>query len=437
MSADMSDDHLAILGGKPAFDAPFKERWKRPKEQEKALLAAMIDHNDLSGAGLGMGKAFEEAFASYIGCQYCLTFSHGTDALMAAYYAAGVGPGDEVITPATGFIGSYAGALHLGARPIFCDVEASSILIDPQAVKKAITSRTKAINLIHLWGLICDLDALVSISKEHRIALIDDASHAHGGEWGGTKLGNFDHVTCFSLQGVNPGGKGVAAGEGGVACTNNRAYYQRMLAYCHLHREQIVENLQGSPYQDMDRGALGLKSRAHPLALGLGMISLSTLNARNAKRTENREKTLEVLKEFDFISVMAGAAKGKMAGFFGGLKFLYEPARLNHLSMQIFLKCLQAEGVPVTGPGGGFLEYRRTIFSQGFDLWGNGRGPIGQAWAGLPPFAGYNPADFPVSESLSQKVFTLPSFIDIDPDYYVRLAKALRKIQHSHQRLLK
>ncbi|MCE5315913.1 MAG: DegT/DnrJ/EryC1/StrS family aminotransferase [Parachlamydia sp.] len=432
----MSDEKLAILGGKPVFEGVFKEKWKRPKEQEKALLSTMIDHNDFSGAGVGMGKAFEDAFASYIGCKYCLAFSHGTDALMAAYYAAGVGPGDEVITPATGFIGSYAGALHLGARPVFCDVEPYSILIDPACIRKAITPRTKAINIVHLWGMVCDLDALMAISREHGIPLIDDASHAHGGEWGGTKLGNFDHVTCFSLQGVNPGGKGVAAGEGGVACTNNRAYYQRMLAYCHLHREHLLEDLQGSPYQEMDREVLGLKSRAHPLALGIGMISLSTLNLRNAKRTENREKTVEALTEFDFISIPKGAEKGKMAGFFGGLKFLYEPSRLSNLSSQTFIKCLHAEGVPVKGPWSGFLEYRHNIFRKGFDLWGHDRGPIGKPWAGLDNFAGYSETDFPISESLSQKVFTLPSFVDVDTEYYLRLVQALRKIRKDHQLVL-
>lgn len=429
-------DILAMLGGKPVFDHPYKERWARPKEQEKKLISHLIDQNEYSEAGIGICKAFEETFAAYIGCRYCLTYSHGTDALMAAYFAVGVGPGDEVITPAVGYIASYAGALHMGARPIFCDVDPRSFLIDPDQVRKKITPRTRAINIIDLWGRVCNLDEIQKISAEYQIPIIADASHAHGGEWGGKKLGNSDHITCYSLQGVNPGGKGVAAGEGGVTCTNNRSFQQRLLAYCHLHREGIVKELEGSPYETLDREVLGLKSRAHPFALAVGLISHSTLDYRNAKRTQHLERLEKCLKEFAFIEIPRGPEKGKMAGFFGGLKFIYESAALSELPSEVFVGCLKAEGVPVNGPWVGFLEYRRSLF-RGFDLWGRERGPLKGPWEGLEAFAGYAPAEFPNAEALSRKVFTLPSFIDIDESYFDKLVEALRKVEKLHKALLK
>lgn len=427
---------LAIQGGKRAFQHEYKEKWARPKLQEKQLISILIDRNELSGAGTGVCREFENAFAAYIGCKYCLTFSHGTTALAAAYYACGIGPGDEVITPALGFIASYSGAMHMGARPVFCDVDPNSFLIDPECIRRQITQHTKAINIVHLWGRICNLDVIFKISAEYGIPIVDDASHAHGGEWDGRKLGNFDHITCFSFQGVNPGGKAVAAGEGGVACTNNHAYYQRMLAYCHLHRHNVVELLEGSPYQEMDRQVLGLKSRMHPFALAVALVSLSTLDYRNAMRTLNYQRTVQCLKEFDFISIPQDEAKGKMAGFFGGLKFLYKPDRLDHLSTSMFIRCLQEEGVPITGPGAGFLEHRHTIFEKGFDLWGRGRGPIDGPWAGLDKYTRPMPSDFPVAEDLNQRAFTLPSFIEVDDGYYSQLKEAFFKVQKFYKNLL-
>ena len=176
---------------------------------------------------------------------------------MAAYYAAGVGPGDEVITPAVGYIASYAGALHMGARPIFCDIDPRTLLMDPAGVRKKITSRTRAINIIHLNGMVCDMEAYAKISEEYGIPLIEDASHAHGAEWDGKKIGNSAHITCFSLNGVNPKGKPVSGGEGGIATTNDRHSYQRMLAYCHLHRHNIVQELQDSPSETSIEKCLG------------------------------------------------------------------------------------------------------------------------------------------------------------------------------------
>lgn len=438
-----SMDQLAILGGKKIFDCSFQEEWKRPKDLEKKNLAELIDRDELSSSGFGVSKDFENAFASYIGCQYCLGFSHGTAALMAAYYALGVGPGDEIITPAVGYIASYSGALHLGARPIFCDIDPNTLLIDPDSVRKKITSHTKAINLIHLNGRICNLDALISISDEFGIPIIDDASHAHGAEWEGKKLGNFDHITCFSLQGINPRGKPVSGGEGGVACTNSRDYYQKMLAYCHLHRKGIKEALVGSPFQELDNEVLGLKWRPHPFAYVLAQISLSSLDYRNAKRQENYLRTIDCLKEFDFISIPTSYSKAKMAGFYGGLKFIYESSPVNDIPLSLIVRCLEAEGVPIswsgTGSGWsgiGYLEYRRFLFSHGFDLWGHQRGPIDGPWAGLNHYQKCTKADYPIAEQMVQKVFTLPSFIEINPDYFAKLNASFRKLQEN-QRYLK
>ena len=106
-----------MLGGTKALSRDVGEQWVRPTNREKACVSEWKSaRGELTGAGTGVAKQFEEAFAAYVGARYALSFSHGTAALMAAYFAAGIGPGDEVITPAVGYIGSYAGALHMGAR---------------------------------------------------------------------------------------------------------------------------------------------------------------------------------------------------------------------------------------------------------------------------------------------------------------------------------
>lgn len=428
-------NELAILGGVKAFPLSFQEKWIRPKEKEKALVTSLIDRDELSGSGFGISLEFEEAFAAYIGCKHCLSFSHGTAAIMAAYYAAGVGPGDEILTPAVGYIASYSGALHLGARPIFCDIDPNSMLVNPQEIKKNITSRTRAINITHLNGRVCDLEAILKISQQFGLPIIDDASHAHGASWKGTKLGNFSHVTCFSLQGTNPKGKAVSGGEGGVACTNDTAAYQKMLAYCHLHRKNLLLELKNSPFENLDSEILGLKWRAYPLAMALALISLESLEERNQKRAKNYQRTMDCLKDFPFISFPIPTKESAMGGFYGGLKIIYHSPKLHNLSFRLFLQCLVAEGVPLVEVGVGSCEYRRFLVAKGFDLWGNQRGPLLDVWEGLERYRGIARQDFPHAENMDNCVFTLPSFIDVDEDYYSCLTTAFRKIEREYHRL--
>lgn len=412
----------------------FVEMWKRPKDQEKLIIGKLIDADDLTGAGAGICNIFEKCFSEYIGSRYCLTFSDGTSALKAAYYAAGVGPGDEVITPCMGYIASYAGAMHMGARPIFCDIDPTTLLIDPEQVRKKITKRTKAINIIDFNGRVCDLDALLKLSKEYGIALVHDAVHSCGASWGGVKLGNFDHVTCFSLQGTNPTGKIVGGGEGGVMCTNDIEAYQRILAFCHLHRVDVVSELQNSPYADFDREMLGLKSRAHPLALAIAFVSLGTLDYRIGKYRECYAKTKAIVKEFDFLRLPEIAPKAKMGGVFWGYQCVHDPLKLGGMTRDELVLRLQQEGIPVIGPKFGYCEYKRSIFRKGFDLWGEGRGPIDGCWAGMEPFSRCKDGDYPVAEDMLKKVFTFPAYIEVNPEYYVELSRALEKIEHEGKR---
>jgi dTDP-4-amino-4,6-dideoxygalactose transaminase len=161
-------------------------------------------------------EEFEEAFSQYTGARYCITSSSGTSALHLALLACGVGPGDEVIVPAMSFIASAWPITYVGATPIFAEVEWNSACIDTEKIEPLITPRTKAIVLVHLYGRVAAIDAIIDVAKKHNLLLIEDCCQAHGARFRGKHVGTFGHVGCFSFY---PGKNLGTCGEG------RRCYY--------------------------------------------------------------------------------------------------------------------------------------------------------------------------------------------------------------------
>jgi len=431
-------EKLAIHGGKPVVDINTSEQWKRPIEKELSLIKKLLEEGYLSGEGSGLPKEFEEQFREFIGAKHCLTVCNGTLALASAYYAVGVGPGDEVITPAWGYECSYAGAIHLGARPVFCEVDPRNMLIDPKDAERRITKRTRAINVVHMGGNVCDMDAFLEIGKKYGIAIVEDAAHAHGAEWDGKKIGSIGDICCFSLQGITPTAKPVAGGEGGVVTTNNREFYERQLVYCHLHRVGLNEELTHPDYRMFDAEGLGLKFRAHPLALAIAKVSLDNLEYRIRKSTENREKVFDALREMPGLEPEYSYPKAKRVSLYGGLKVIYHPEELGGLPCEKFVEAVKAEGVPVIkGPGSTQkLQHLKSLFTRGFDLWGHNRGPLGGEFFGLPPYKGYKKGDFPITEKVSENYFTIPSYIEPKPGLLDQIIRAFQKVVENYKALL-
>jgi len=425
----MNGEKLAINGGPRAITISSEEQWKRPVEEEKRLVNDLIEKGLLSGSGEGLPLDFEGDFRKYIGSNYCLTVDHGSSALASAFYAAGVGPGDEVITPTIGYIGSYCGALHMGARLVFCDVDPKTLLIDPEDAERRITRHTRAIDAIHLWGQVCDMDSLMAIGRRYGITIVEDAAHCTGAEWDGKKIGNAGDITCFSLQGTDPHGKPVSGGEGGIVTTNNREFYERQLIYCHLHRTDIEKELTNPEYRRLDAEVLGLKWRAHPLALAIAKVSLSSLEYRNRRRIENRSRVFKALKDLPGIEPIRDYEKAKPAGFYGGLKIKYNSEQLDGLSISKFVEAMNAEGAPISASHL-TLEHLRSIFTRGFDLWGHDRGPLGS------DFRVYKKGDFPVAEGLSDKVLTIPAYIEVKDGFLDQYIDAFRKVTSNYKSLL-
>jgi perosamine synthetase len=170
----------------------------------------------ISSTGSYIDK-FEETFSSYSDCEYGVTVSNGTVALHVALVALGIGKGDEVIIPDLTFAATINAVLHANATPVIVDIEDQSWCIDPGEIEKSITSKTKAIIPVHLYGQVCDMDSIMNLAKQYSLKVIEDCAEAHGAMFKGNKVGSFGDIGCFSFY----GNKVITTGEGGMCVTNS------------------------------------------------------------------------------------------------------------------------------------------------------------------------------------------------------------------------
>lgn len=162
-------------------------------------------------------EKFAKEFAAYCGTRYCIPTDHGSSAIIAALNALGIGKGDEVILPALTWVSCPISILKTGAQPILVDVEPCTQCIDPVAIEEAITPKTKALLVVHLYSCMANLDKILAIAKQHNLIVIEDCAQAHGAEWQGRKAGSLGDIGVFSFQ----HGKPLASGEGGAVVTSN------------------------------------------------------------------------------------------------------------------------------------------------------------------------------------------------------------------------
>lgn len=194
----------------------LKAQYHSIKQEIDAAIASVLESSQFV-----LGRevaAFEREFAAYCGASHCIALNSGTSALHLALLAAGVGPGDEVITVPFTFVASVAAVLYAGARPVLVDIDPQSFNMDPAAVEAAITPRTKAILPVHLYGQPVDMDPIMEVAGRHNLVVIEDAAQAHGAKYKGRPVGSIGHIACFSFYPTKNLG---AYGEGGAVTTNN------------------------------------------------------------------------------------------------------------------------------------------------------------------------------------------------------------------------
>ncbi len=201
----------------------LKAQYESIKPEIDAAIARVLDSCQFV---LGSEVAgFEQEFATYCGTTECIALNSGTSALHLALLAAGVGPGDEVITVPFTFVASVAAVCYTGARPILVDIDPRSFTMDPAAIQAAITPRTKAILPVHLYGQPADMDPIMEVARQHGLVVIEDAAQAHGAKYKGRSVGSIGDMACFSFY---PGKNLGAYGEGGAVTTNNAEYARKV-----------------------------------------------------------------------------------------------------------------------------------------------------------------------------------------------------------------
>lgn len=226
---------------------------------------------------------FEKMVADYVGAKYAVAISNGTSALHAACFAAGIQPGDEVITTPLTFAASSNCVLYCGGTPVFADVDPKTYNIDPEDIRRKITDKTKAIIAVHLAGQPCDMDEIHKIAKEHDLLVIEDGAHALGSVYKGKKVGTLSDMTTFSFHPVKP----ITTGEGGMIVTDNEEFYQKMMLFrSHgiTRDENLMTRNDGSWfYQQLD---LGYNYRITDIQCALGCSQMRKLDRFLARRKE-------------------------------------------------------------------------------------------------------------------------------------------------------
>jgi dTDP-4-amino-4,6-dideoxygalactose transaminase len=366
---------------------PFQDLYPANRLVEQGFLedAARL-YRESAFSGGPYVQSFEKAFARYLGAPHCLGLNSGTSAIHLALAALGIGPGDEVIVPAFTFVGSAWGILYCGAKPVFADVEAGTACLDPESLAAAITPKTKAVIVVHLFGRPAPLDriqaALRAARKRggKRIALIEDAAQAHGAVWKGRQAGTIGDVGCFSFY---PSKNLGAAGEAGAVVTRSAALAER-IARLRNHGQKVRYRHE----------TLGFNYRMDGLQGLFLEKKLPLLDRMNADR------------EGIAAAYLAGISNPRVTPVDGG------PGSARHLFV-----CR----VP-----------RRKAFLAHLDGLGIGYGihyPL--ILPELPPFqsARGNPRRYPASLALAREVVSLPIYYGMPSDHVERVIDAVESFR--------
>ncbi|MFD2333514.1 UDP-4-amino-4,6-dideoxy-N-acetyl-beta-L-altrosamine transaminase [Cohnella sp. GCM10020058] len=259
----------AVAGGRPVRKKwlPYGRQWIG-RDDIRAVVNVLKSDFLTTGPSV---DAFEAKLAEYVGARHAVSFSNGTAALHAACYAAGIGPGDEVVTAPLTFAASANAVLFRGGMPVFADIDERTWNIDPAAVEQRITPKTKALLPVHYAGQPADLGALSALAKRHGLIVIEDAAHALGARYRGKRIGGIGDMTAFSFHPV----KSITTGEGGAVTTDNPDFYERLLAFrTHgITRDpRKLERQPGGWHYEMQQ--LGYNYRMTDLQAALGISQL-------------------------------------------------------------------------------------------------------------------------------------------------------------------
>lgn len=291
---------LALLGAAPTLDNARHHRWPVLDQGDRDAVLTALDRGVLSGPHAPEVRALEREFADYVGVRHALATNSGTAALHIALAAAGVGPGDEVVTSAYSFVATALAVLHQQAVPVFVDIEPRACGLDPALVERAITPRTRAILPVHIHGTPCEWDPIAAVAKRHGIPVIEDACQAHGAEYKGRRVGSLGVAAAFSTQ----SSKNLACGEGGLFVTDDDALLDRANRVRMFGED--VRGMDDGGYRveraldanrAYDSATVGWMYRTNELSAALARSQLRKLDASNVHGRESARRLSAMLRE--------------------------------------------------------------------------------------------------------------------------------------------
>ena len=354
-------------------------------EEELKNVTEAIKSGWISSKGAFIPK-FEGSFAHYCGIKYGVATCNGTVALHLALTTLGIGPEDEVIVPTLTFIATANAVKYTGAEPVFVDSHPDYWCLDPEKIEPAITTKTKAIMPVHLYGHVCDMDAIVAIARRHNLYVIEDAAEAHGAEYKGKKAGSFGDIACFSFY----GNKIITTGEGGMCLTNNELLASKM---------RILEDHGMNPSKRYWHDMLGFNYRMTNMQAAVGIAQLKKLGK--------------------FVD-----RKREIAGWYGkGLKDLAESNLIKlHPEMPWAKNVYWMYSILIQDNFGiDRDELRRKLELEGIET-----RPLFYPVHTMPPYK--IKERIPVAEELSKRGISLPSSVSLAAEQVEYITDAIRKL---------
>jgi dTDP-4-amino-4,6-dideoxygalactose transaminase len=337
---------LAIQGGSPQRTRPFPQ-WPQYSPDDPARLQTVLESRNWGGYPFPneLASEFAQEFASYHGAKYGCCVVNGTIALVVALQAAGIKFGDEVIVPAYTWDGTAGAVLFAGGVPIFADVDPDTYCLDPESARRAITPRTRAIIPVHLAMRFAGMDALLKLAAEHKLVVIEDCAHVHGGEYKGRGAGSMGDVGCFSFQ----SSKIMTAGEGGIVITSRLDCFELVQSIVNCGRASVTDQFK--------RRVVGSNYRITEFQAAILLGQLEQLPALAARRVRNAALLTRRLAEIEGISPLP-PQPGLTREAIYNYVFRY---RRSEVSRDLFVAALDREGIPCDGR---FYEpvYRSDLF---------------------------------------------------------------------------
>ena len=367
MKIDLTRSDLAINGGKPVRTKPWLDNFTIGEEEKKAAMRVFDSgylslfegsHTPDSPFSFNGGpevRALEDEWCEYYNVKYSVSMNSATSGLYAAIGSIGVGYGDEVIVSPYTMTACAIAPLIYGAIPVFADVELETGCLDPNSIEKNITSRTKAILVVHQFGIPANMEKILAIAKKHKIYVIEDCAQAHGAKFQGKHVGTIGDIGVFSLN-VN---KTIQSGEGCVCTTNNEKLSYR-LQLIRNHGEAVV----GSAGYENITNIAGYNYRLSEIHAAVIREQLKKLESLNSARIELVEQLTDELQKFSFLITPSSPnectdcncqTKCKSTYYVYPLRFLSEIAGEKR---NVFVQTVNAEGIQF------YQGYSRPLYLQ-------------------------------------------------------------------------